>query len=156
MFNYPLRQTRTYTSIKNNSAQIRDERRKPNLRTKVYVVPEGSGETDDLWTFSSPEFMNGFGAIEGSEIWFANGLDGETDMGGAYDLVTGSPVSGTIAFMMPNRWAFATPFAVTFPVELDTDVWSIAVQKIDPLDPSAAGGETPVRIYWPIVADPIL
>ena len=42
-------------------------------------------------------------------LWFAHGLDGETDMGGMYDLLTGGPpgippVSGDVAWVCPTEW----------------------------------------------------
>ena len=32
---------------------------------------------------------------------------------------------------MPLQWAMEMPQAVMFPVELDTDVWTVAVQTVD-------------------------
>lgn len=129
---------------------VADERAKPNLRGfKVYVgdfvgVDDPGNDPPDT-SPTSPPFLNGFGYQAGQPLWFAHGLDGETDMGGAYDLVTGGPVSGDVAFVMPGEWRSGMPDAAAFPVELATDVWTIAVQTHDP----ATGN---VRVFWPIVA----
>lgn len=135
------------------AGRVRQERQKPNLRGfKVYVgdfvdVDDPGNDPPDT-SPSSPTWQNGFGYRPGSPVWFAHGLDGELDMGGDYDLVTGSPVSGDVAFTMPLEWATTGPRAAMFPVELDTDVWTVAVQTIN----HATGA---VRIFWPIVADPV-
>jgi hypothetical protein len=97
---------------------------------------------------SSPPWLNGFTYVAGAPIWFAHGVDGETDMGGMYDLVTGSPVTGTVAFEMPLEWATEAPpvhlFAVVTTNEADPadDEIIIACQRI------MANGD--VRIYWPV------
>lgn len=123
----------------------------PIPRFKVYVgtfVADGDpGNDPPLTSADSPEWQNGFGYTAGGPVWFAFGIDGELDMGGMYDLVTGSPTSGDVAFTMPLEWAVTGPNAATFPIELEPDVWSIAVQTID-----HTTGD--VRIFWPIVADP--
>jgi len=67
--------------------------------------------------------------------------------------VTGSPVSGDTAFLMPLQWAMEMPPAHMFPVELATDVWSVAVQTVDVVN--LVSGKAPVKIFWPIVADPV-
>lgn len=138
-----------------------NEEHKPNLRGfKVYVgdfVGVDDPGNDPYCPScdppistgpSSPPWQNGFGFDPDAPIWFAHGLDGEGDMGGQYDLVTGSPVSGDVAFTMPMEWAVTMPLASDFPVELSTDVWTIAVQTVNHLT-----GD--VRIFWPIVAAPV-
>ena len=116
----------------------------------VYVLT-GDPELDNG---NSPEWLNDFTFID--PVAFRHGLDGQTDMIGSYDLVTGGPVSGTIAFMMPNRWAQNVPQLSDFPVLLDDPgdiedrVFGMAVQVVDPADPAATAGALPVRIYWPL------
>lgn len=146
------------------SRAVVDERLKPNLRGfKVYigdfVAPEDPGnDPQDLGAVppidtspSSPPYLNGFYYETDYPLWFAHGLDGETDMGGNYDLVTGSPVSGTVAWVCPAEWRSGLPVAAEFPVRLvegatpADDVWGMAVQTHDP----ATGN---VRVYWPLVA----
>src|SRR5262245_41932479 len=103
--------------VRKNTDGVGNEERKPNLRGfKVYigdfVAPEDPGnDPQDLsadppidTSPSSPPFQNGFTYDAAYPLWFAHGLDGETDMGGAYDLVTGSPVSGTVAWQCPTEW----------------------------------------------------
>lgn len=74
-------------------------------------------------------------------------------MGGQYDLITGSPVSGTVAFTMPLEWAEQAPPIHVFGVRLeegaspDLDVYTVAAQVID----TVTTGD--VRIYWPLCAD---
>jgi len=145
-----------------------DETRKPNLRGfKVYigdfVAPEdGGNDPQDLGAVppidtspSSPPFLNGF-YYDTYPLWFAHGLDGETDMGGMYDLVTGGPgavppVSGTVAWVCPVEWAAGMTLAADFPVRLEIgatpadDKWGMAVQVFDPVTRN-------VRVYWPLYA----
>lgn len=128
----------------------------PIERDKIFVgtfVADGDPGNDPFdpengvtTSANSPDWQNGFTYMTGAPVWFAHGIDGELDMGGQYDLVTGSPVSGDVAFTMPLEWAVTGPAAAMIPIELDTDVWSIAIQTID-----FVSGD--VRLFWPIVAD---
>lgn len=147
-----------------NQQGVRNEEQKPVLGgPKIfvgdYVGPGDPGNDPAYTSVSSPPWLNGFTYLPGLPLWFAHGVDGETDMGGAYDLVTGSPVTGTIAFMMPNEWAFEAPLLHGFPVVLDNsgseEDWliSMAVQMINPNDSAATLTDVPVRVYWPICAD---
>lgn len=146
----PLRPKNSYTRIKEDKIPVRRERRKPNQRgAQIYV---GVAPNPPQASESSPPFLNNFTYLSGHPIWFAHGLDGETDMGGQYDLVTNSPVSGNIAFVMPMRWAQSLPPATMFPVELTDGTWTLAIQTCT-LVPGTGGQ---IRIFWPIVADPIL
>jgi hypothetical protein len=135
---------------------VGDETRKPNLRGfKVYVgtfVAIGDGGNDPPETSaSSPDWQNGFGYAVGSPLWFAHGLDGETDMGGAYDLITGSPVNGTVAFTMPLEWANSLEEFAMFPALIeegatpDLDIFIVCLQRVD-----YSTGD--IRVYWPIYA----
>jgi hypothetical protein len=144
--------------IAQNQTAIRNEERKPVLGgPRIYVgdfVGPNDPANDPLDASpDSPPWQNDFYYIVGAPIWFAHGVDGETDMGGAYDLVTGAPVSGDIAFEMPLEWASAaqsyTPFVVLLEegATPEDNVYGVAAQIID-----NATGE--VRIYWPIVATP--
>ena len=132
----------------------------PQIFVGDYIGPGDPGNDPEYTSVSSPPWQNGFYYVIGSPIWFAHGVDGETDMGGMYDLITGSPVSGTIAFMMPNEWALQAPVLHAFPVVLDNtgtpESWIIATatQMINPDDPDATLTDVPVRIYWPTVATP--
>lgn len=139
-----------------NSRGVGNEERKPNLRSfKVfvgtYVAPDDPGNDPPGTSPSSPVWQNGFTWVAGYPIWFAHGLDGETDMGGQYDLVTGTPVSGTIAFVMPLEWAAQIePFHafVTLlddPGAIEDRVYGMAAQIVD-----QTTGD--VRIYWPLWA----
>lgn len=132
---------------------VRNEEQKPVLGSfqvfvGTYVAPDDPGNDPPGTSTSSPAWQNGFSWVADSPIWFAHGVDGETDMGGMYDLVTGSPVSGTVAFTMPLEWAAeAEPlhlFAVVTTNEADPadDTVIVACQRI------MANGD--VRIYWPL------
>ena len=155
----PLRRRNVPVRVGENKRGVRDEKRKPTLRGfKVYVgdfVDEDDPGNDPPKTSrSSPEWLNGFTYVEDSPVWFAHGLDGETDMGGAYDLVTGGPTNGDIAFMMPLEWATsAQPFAM-FPAlaeegaSPEDDIFIVCLQRVN----RETGA---VRIYWPIYAQAI-
>lgn len=148
--------------IAQNQSVGRNEEQKPVLGGFQVFVGDFIGPDDPAndppdTSPSSPPWLNGF--YYTNPIWFAHGVDGETDMGGAYDLVTGGPggippVSGDIAFMMPLEWAEQAPAYHAFVVLLDDTgpigdwVYGIAAQIINPLTGS-------VRIYWPIFAQAI-
>jgi hypothetical protein len=70
---------------------------------------------------------------------------------GIYDLtaydISGGPVADD-AFTLPAKWRSAAPAIAHFPVEIDTDIWIMAVQTINPTTGV-------VRIAWPTVAPPI-
>lgn len=125
----------------------------PNIYVGTFVAPNSPGNDPNDASYLSPPWLNGFYYVAGSPIWFAHGVDGETDMGGAYDLISGSPVSGTVAFVMPLEWAVAAAQLHSFPVLLEEGtgpadyIFGTAVQYID----SVTGN---VRIYWPTVATP--
>jgi len=139
-----------------------DETQKPNLRGfKIYigdfVAPEDAGnDPQDLGADppvdtspSSPPYLNGFGYVD--PMWFAHGLDGETDMGGSYDLVTGSPVTGTVAWVCPAEWRAGMQEMALFPAIAETgatladDKIIVCCQRHEP-----ANGN--VRVYWPVYA----
>jgi hypothetical protein len=146
------------------AGRVRQERQKPNLRGfKVYVGtfvavddpgndPYFPAATPPISTSpSSPPFLNGFGYVD--PLWFAHGLDGETDMGGSYDLVTGSPVNGTVAWVCPSEWRSGLEILSIFPAIAefgatpDLDKIIVCCQRHDP----STGN---VRVYWPIYATP--
>jgi len=144
------------TYVAQNQAGLRNEERKPVLGSFQvfvgdYVGPDDPGNDPPGTSPSSPAWQNGFSWLPGYPIWFAHGVDGETDMGGMYDLITGSPVSGTVAFTMPLEWAEQAPPVHAFPVlieegaTVDLDKYVIAVQAINQLTGA-------VRIYWPTYA----
>ena len=148
-----------------NQRAVRNEEQKPVLGGPQifvgdYIGPGDPGNDPEYTSASSPPWENGFYYVIGAPVWFAHGVDGETDMGGAYDLITGSPVSGTIAFMMPNEWALEAEPIHIFGVQIevgatpDLDVYVVAAQVINPDDPDATLTDTPVRIYWPVAATP--
>ena len=137
-----------------NQEGVRNEEQKPVLGGPQifvgdYIGPGDPGNDPEFTSESSPPWQNGFTYLPGSPVWFAHGVDGETDMGGMYDLVTGSPVSGTVAFDMPLEWAEQaqsfTLFAAATDISGDPSTWTfeIALQYINPLTGI-------VRIYWPI------
>jgi hypothetical protein len=148
-----------------NAHGIESQEQKPILGGQqifvgTFVAPGDPGNDPIYTSESSPPWEPGFGYITGFPVWFAHGVDGETDMGGMYDLVTGSPTSGAIAFMMPNEWALQAPFLHVFGVVLDNSdpdpanwIITMAAQMINPDDPDATTDEVPVRIYWPLCAD---
>jgi hypothetical protein len=155
-----------FKRIAENQLGVRNQEQKPVLGgPQIFVgtfIDPGNPANDPTYTSqSSPPWDNGFYYIAGSPVWFAHGVDGETDMGGMYDLVTGSPTSGDIAFMMPNEWALQaqplTLFAVVTTAEADPadDVIIVACQRIDANDPAATASAVPVRIYWPVYATAI-
>lgn len=130
----------------------------PQIFVGDFISPGDPGNDPEFTSVSSPPWENGFYYIIGSPIWFAHGVDGETDMGGAYDLISGGPlgvppVSGTVAFTMPLEWATQAPAVHAFPVLIEEgagpedDIYVIAVQAIN----QTTGA---VRIYWPTYAFP--
>lgn len=160
----PLRPDTLGTRHRIVAEETGEERRKPNLRGfKVYigdfVAPEDPGnDPQDLaaeppidTSPSSPAFLNGFGYVD--PLWFAHGLDGETDMGGSYDLVTGSPVSGTIAWVCPTEWRAGLDTLALFPAIIEegaTDADDIIIVCCQRHDPTTGN----VRVYWPVGATP--
>jgi len=154
----PLRPKTVSTRVKANTRGVRNEERKPIIPGSwiyvgTFVAPDDPGNDPPGTWFNSPTWLNGFSWVAGNPVAFRHGVDGQTDMIGQYDLVTGSPVSGDTAFLMPLQWAMEMPPAHMFPVELDTDVWSVAVQTVDVVN--LVSGKAPVKIFWPIVADPV-
>jgi len=140
-----------------NQQGVRNEEQKPVLGGPQifvgdYIGPGDPGNDPEFTSESSPPWENGFTWVEDAPVWFAHGVDGETDMGGAYDLITGSPVSGTVAFTMPLEWAAQAPPIHLFGVLIDDTgspedwIYAVAAQTIN----TATGA---VRIYWPICAD---
>jgi hypothetical protein len=159
----PLPRDTPVQRIATNATAITNEEQKPVLGgTLIYVgdfvAPNDPGNDPPDTSYLSPPWLNGF--YYTVPVWYAHGVDGETDMGGAYDLITGSPVSGDIAFMMQNEWALQAEAYHAFVVLLDATgpvedwIYGMAAQIIDPNDPDATLTEVPVRIYWPIVATP--
>lgn len=137
-----------------NQQGVRNEEQKPVLGGPQifvgdYIGPGDPGNDPTFTSPSSPPWQNGFTYIAGSPVWFAHGVDGETDMGGAYDLVTGSPVSGTVAFDMPLEWAAEAQAFTVFGILTDSSgdpstwKWDSALQYIN----TTTGI---VRIYWPL------
>lgn len=140
--------------IAHNQNALRNESQKPvlggpQIYVGTFVSPGDPGNDPPLTSASSPPWDGGFTYVPGAPVWFAHGVDGETDMGGMYDLVTGAPVSGDVAFTMPLEWAAQAEAIHIFGVVDNSDPdplnWTImlAAQLIDPLT-----GE--VRIYWPV------
>lgn len=138
------------------AVRTRNEEQKPNLRGfKVYIgdfvdVDDPGNDPPDT-SPSSPPFLNGFGYVD--PLWFAHGLDGETDMGGSYDLVTGSPVSGTVAWVCPSEWRAGMQELALFPAIIEEgatkadDIIIVCCQRHEP-----ANGN--IRVYWPVGATP--
>lgn len=159
----PLNRDVPLDRVKSNSVAVSNEEQKPVLGGfQVFVgdfvaVNDPANDPPDTNQYSPP-WENGFTWVDGYPVWYAHGVDGETDMGGMYDLITGSPVSGTIAFMMQNEWALqAEPFhafvvLLDDPGAIEDRVYGLAAQVIDPNDPDATLTEVPVRIYWPLWA----
>ena len=111
----------------------------------VYVL---TGD-EDFDNGFSPEWESDIYFVTDAPVAFRNGLDGQLDMIGQYDLTLGA-VSGDLAFILPAKWRPSVNgfLATFFPLEVDVDVWSAAVQTIN-------GTNGQVRLYWPIVADPM-
>jgi hypothetical protein len=151
----PLVRETVPKKVRGNSAGIRAEERKPNLPgywvyVGDFVDPGDPGNDPPFTNAESPPWENNFYYL--SPVAFRHGVDGQTDMIGVYDLTLGA-VSGDTAFHMPIRWALEMPLAVNFPIEISTGIWSIATQVCD--NTIIETGGVPVKIYWPIVADPI-
>lgn len=142
----------TPASVAHNARGVRQQVTRAEIPAPWVYVLTGDPELDDG---NSPEWLNDFTFID--PVAFRHGLDGQTDMIGSYDLTAGA-VSGTIAFMMQERWAFNAPILSHFAVLLDDPgaiedrVFGMAVQVIDPADPDATATHVPVRIYWPLWA----
>lgn len=135
-----------------------DERQKPNLRGfRIFVGtfvaaedpgndPQDLGATPPIDTSpSSPEYQNNLTYLAGSPVWFAHGLDGETDMGGMYDFSQGY-VYGDVGFVMPLEWAEQAEPVHVIPVKVADGVYMEVVQEITL---TVGGGE--VR-FWPVYA----
>ena len=153
----PLSRETVFKKTRATAGEVRAEERKPNLTgpwiyVGTFIDFEDPGNDPSNTVQESPDWENSFYYVAGAPVAYRHGLDGQTDMIGVYDLTLGA-VSGDAAFHMPLRYATNAPFATAFPVELDTDVWSIAIQKIDPAEVTVGG--VPVRIYWPIYANVI-
>lgn len=144
--------------VASNTGKVQNEEQKPNLRgfevyVGTFVGPGDPGNLPPQTSPSSPPWQNGFTYDATYPLWFAHGLDGETDMGGAYDLISGSPVSGTVAFNMPAEWragmAIYAPFVTLLedPGDPEDRIYCMAAQVFDP-----STGD--VRVYWPLVATP--
>lgn len=121
---------------------------RPNQPAPWCYVETGDDELD---TDQSPAWMSDIYFIEGSPVAFRHGLDGLLDMKGVYDLTAYDISSGPVAddaFTLPLKWRDAAPAVAHFPVEIDTDLWIMAVQTIN----QTTGV---VRIAWPTVAHPI-
>ena len=140
--------------IAHNQQGVRNEEQKPVLGGPQifvgdFIGPGDPGNDPEYTSVSSPPFQNGFTYVIGSPLWFAHGVDGETDMGGAYDLVTGSPVSGDVAFEMPLEWAAEAQAFTVFGILTDSSgspedwKWDTALQYIN----TTTGI---VRVYWPL------
>lgn len=134
----------TEAKVTTNQRTGKKTEQRPNVPGRWVYVETGDPELD---TTDSPEWESGIYFTEGLPIAFRHGLDGQTDMIGDYDLVTNSPSSGDLAFVMPLRWAQNAPPMYSFPIELGVGVYGHACQVID-----HDTGE--VRIYWPMVATP--
>ena len=148
----PLQRRTVPTRVRENRTDIRGEQRKPVLADNWiyvgdYVGFEDPGNDPPGTTLQSPPFLNDYYYL--SPIAFRHGVDGQTDMIGVYDLTLGA-VSGDTAFLMPLAWAMEMPPAVHFPVELEPDVWTIAVQTCDVVN--LVSGKAPIKVFWPIVA----
>ena len=152
----PLRPKTLPLRVKANTRGVADERRKPNMPgpfiyVGTFVAEDDPGNDPPYTSWQSPPWQNSFFYSGTAYVAFRHGLDGQTDMIGAYDLTLGA-VSGDVAFNMPTPFVAGMPPAASFPVELAPDVWSIAVQTCD-FTPGVAYGD--IRIFWPIVAQPI-
>lgn len=109
----------------------------------VYV---GDWPTEPFTTSESPPWLNGFQNTLGRRVRFRWGFDGDLDIYGQFDLLTGSPVSGDTAFVLPPNYRVA--FETFIPLYLGGTDWSAAVVAANEMTGS-------VKVYWPIVANPI-
>lgn len=150
----PLNRRTVPRQVRDNRVGVKTEKRKPNVPGRWIYVGDFVGPDDPAndpaeASYNSPPWLNSFYYVDGSPVGFRHGLDGQTDMIGVYDLTLGA-VSGDTAFLMALQWAINMPAAHMFPVELATDVWSVAVQTVDVVN--LVTGKAPVKIFWPIVA----
>lgn len=143
----PLKRTTLSGVVRENSRASGAELRNPVFAGKWVFVgdPLGTGLT------TTPDWQNNFFYVGTNYVGFRHGLDGQLDMIGQYDLTLGA-VSGDVAFTLPAQYVIEAPPVSMFPVELDTDVWTIAIQTVSQT-PGPTYGD--VRIFWPIVADPV-
>lgn len=153
----PLRPRSVAGRVKENTRAVRNEQRKPIIPgpwvyVGTFVAPDDPGNDPPGTWFNSPPWLNSFVHIDGAPVAFRHGVDGQTDMIGMYDLTAGA-VSGDTAFLMPLQWAMEAPPMHAFPIELDVGVYSMAMQVIDTT--TLVSGKAPVKIFWPIVADPV-
>ncbi len=138
--------------IASNQQGVSNEEQKPVLGgPKIFVgdfIGPGDPGNDPAYTsVSSPPYQNSLTYMPGYPIWFAHGVDGETDMGGMYDLFSGY-VSGDLGFEMPLEWAAELPVMHAFPVKLDEGLFTMAIQEC-----TIVGSVGEIRIWWPICAD---
>lgn len=105
----------------------------------------------------SPTWQNGHGSMPGRRVALRWGLDGDVDGTGVFDLITGSPTTGTVAFNVnENTDEFEGAAFETFsPLDLGGDDptlrWSAMVVKLygEAADGYDAGD---LVIWWPIAA----
>lgn len=132
-------------AIASNRRGVTNLNHRPALPGPWVYVLTGDPEFDDKF---SPEWESAITFDPAAPVAFRSGLDGQLDMIGMYDLTAAT--TGDLAFILPVKWRGCVGgfLATFFPLEVDTDVWSAAVQTIN-----GTNGE--VRIFWPIVADPM-
>lgn len=138
--------------IGQNQRAIGNETRKPVLGGSLiyvgtYVGPDDPSNDPLDASPQSPPYQNSLTYVVDYPVWFAHGVDGETDMGGLYDVTQGY-VSGDLGYEMPLEWASQAPPMWPFVLKLDTGLFTMAVQEITL---TLTTGE--VRIWWPICAD---
>lgn len=121
---------------------------RPNVPGSWVYVETGDAELD---TDQSPAWLSDIYFVDEFPVAFRSGLDGQLDMIGMYDLTAYDISAGPVAddaFILPLKWRAGAPAVAHFPVEIDTDIWIMAVQTINPTTGM-------VRIAWPIVGPDI-
>jgi hypothetical protein len=147
MTNFGVVATATSESrIATNGRSVTNLNHRPAMPGPWVYVDTGDPELD---SGPSPDWESDIYFVAGAPVAFRHGLDGQLDMVGAYDLTLGA-VTGDLAFILPAKWRGAVNgFLATFqPLEVAPGFWSAFVQTID-------GSNGEVRLYWPIVADPM-
>lgn len=140
-FQYPLREKTGWNRIKDNSYQIRKERRKPQLPGPYIYV--GTFPGDPLTTWQSVPWQNSFDAFDTNYIGFRHGLDGYVEFIGKIDLTLGA-VTGTVAFTLPAAYC-AISFDYTFPIYIGGTDWQNGVLAVNQT------GNGDCYVYWPVM-----
>lgn len=118
----PLRPKTPVTRIKENSAGVAAERRKPVLPgvyiyVGTFVAEDDPGNDPPVTTWQSVPWQNGWTWVDPFYVGFRHGIDGETEFIGVVD--TTAATSGTVAFTLPLPWHPTNGRSYSFITDLD-------------------------------------